>query len=1503
MNEEQMETEGYVSHSSGGTTHYMQTPFAGGGSSPLHQTTQSMSRVNLNNDNVSVNISSNLTKPITPLASLDSSKVHTLLREHAMAKANNTKTPPITTFMEPTVLDIISISFDARESEFPSCTNDQWKEISDEALSSALIRLVGTPESLETKLNALGHIRQKHDNAPVSVQAITGYATKVYLNFNKAREFNSLNADEVKAVLRVLLEKIKTYNKKMHDELKQKVDDKSIKSIKDLFKEAIKLASDVEKAEATVAQYLHHLKDNRKENANEQKGGSPNNTKCDGCGRPHHTREQCRLKNHPDFNKEGPYPNQTPVAFNKRLDGTPWSNPQQQQQQGQKRPHNTYGPGNNNKSKLTILGAISDPSTDLVPITVVAPNDVTLRTKALIDNGATGSSFVSQTVASWLEENGAEIGESNHHVKTAIKDKAVRIVGMVTLSCSVNNEITNDKIPMIFPSLVIDSEIDVIVGRPAIKQYRLVRALPSQFEDVEEAVLPGASIMPDNTVSQQWLSAMKVTPYQTGRLDVEADDEDDLDDIESYHLPDTPPSGTEHNNSSPGMVSPLPETFGSEEFRARVDALNFEFRDIFRDSVAEQPADLPSMKVELIDELNGNNQHTWGNRSPPPRQQSSKNQDFMKTTIDKMLKLRVIRRVTQNDDVKHYSQVHVANKNDKQRFCLDFRDLNSRTRSNHFPLPNVPEMFERVKHKAIYGKLDATNGYWNIMLDPLSQVLCAFVTIFGVFCCLRVPFGLKNAVAYFQQLMTTVVLVGLVMAICEVYIDDVLLYADTEDDFIVRLREIYLRFRKYRIYLNPAKCKLGMTETEFLGRVLSRDTIKASESKKAAIAAFVKPSTQKNLKKFLGLTNWLSTFIPDYARRAAVLHQSLRNYKAGSKLTWTPAMDAAYEDMKDAVADCQALWFIDEQGKIYLYTDASIIGIGACLMQEINGIQRPILFYSQKFSDRQARWSTPDQECYAIFIAIKKFAYLLHGRHFYIMTDHANLRYLNSPVSRKVYAWKLEIQAHDAEWVHVPGKENPSDEFSRLCVLLNRGVVEEAEAANDDEFRYPVRALAPPVDISHDKLVILQKYHNSLVGHVGQGLLIERIRRHESADVLRAWTTCRSDAKTFIRLCANCQKMSQIALPIQAHRFVTHTLYPFQVVAVDTIGPFPPDKYGNVYIVAFICAFSRYLQLYPSPDASAETAARPFTVSFGRFGAPERVRSDNGKQFVNTMISEFFQIVGTGRELSIAYSHEENGIIERANKETLKNLRNILFDKNVISEWSDVAPLVERIHNARAHSTTGVSPASLIFGNSVDLDRGLFLPHEQGVPSITYSAWQARMLDRQARIIAVAQKHLEADASRHALKQPAHPTLYPNGSYVLQSYPDGELPSKFHTPHAGPYRVLNSRGNTYSVQNLVTMKAHNVQVKFLRPFHYNPDTTDPLTVALKDDKYFVMERVMGHRGDPKKRKLLEFQVKWLGLEYDKDQWQPWSYVRRGGAVLDDYLKTVPQLKYLIGQHK
>jgi hypothetical protein len=100
--------------------------------------------------------------------------------------------------------------------------------------------------------------------------------------------------------------------------------------------------------------------------------------------------------------------------------------------------------------------------------------------------------------------------------------------------------------------------------------------------------------------------------------------------------------------------------------------------------------------------------------------------------------------------------------------------------------------------------------------------------------------------------------------------------------------------------------------------------------------------------------------------------------------------------------------------------------------------------------------------------------------------------------------------------------------------------------------------------------------------------------------------------------------------------------------------------------------------------------------------------SDNGGKFVNEIITALLAIVDIGQHLTIAYSHEENTIVERGNKEILRHLRNIVFDDLIKGRWSRFLPMVQRIFNAHIIESLGVSPAQIIFGNAVHLDRGMF---------------------------------------------------------------------------------------------------------------------------------------------------------------------------------------------------
>jgi hypothetical protein len=235
----------------------------------------------------------------------------------------------------------------------------------------------------------------------------------------------------------------------------------------------------------------------------------------------------------------------------------------------------------------------------------------------------------------------------------------------------------------------------------------------------------------------------------------------------------------------------------------------------------------------------------------------------------------------------------------------------------------------------------------------------------------------------------------------------------------------------------------------------------------------------------------------------------------------------------------------------------------------------------------------------------------------------------------------------------------------------------------------------------------------------------------------------------------------------------------------------------------------------------------------GRFGCPSQLTSDRGKEFVNSVIANLIIMIDTDEIKTMAYSHEENGLLERSNRETLRRLAHLLYDAKSNENWPDDTPFVQRIHNATIHSSTGVSPAELRFGPSINLDKGIFLPLDKsavtlevsvglteeesrlGLPAVRKPmsnankielkrnknlelAWIGRMKIRQQDLLDRAKSYQEKLNSLHlSQRTPEEITVFPVNSMVLITYPkkfDGNdsRPHKLHHRHAGPYLVRES---------------------------------------------------------------------------------------------------------------
>ena len=158
--------------------------------------------------------------------------------------------------------------------------------------------------------------------------------------------------------------------------------------------------------------------------------------------------------------------------------------------------------------------------------------------------------------------------------------------------------------------------------------------------------------------------------------------------------------------------------------------------------------------------------------------------------------------------------VLVKKKDGTERFCVDYRKLNSVTRRDSHPIPHVQDTLDCLHGTSYFSCLDLRSGYWQVEVDDESKPKTAFTTHNGLFEFRKWPFGLANAPSTFQRLMHAV-LRGPQFDICLVYLDDIIIFSRTFDDHLQHLNDVFTRLRNANIRLKPTKCSFACSEVEF----------------------------------------------------------------------------------------------------------------------------------------------------------------------------------------------------------------------------------------------------------------------------------------------------------------------------------------------------------------------------------------------------------------------------------------------------------------------------------------------------------------------------------------------------------------------------------------------------------------------------------------------------------------------------------------------------------------
>ncbi len=204
--------------------------------------------------------------------------------------------------------------------------------------------------------------------------------------------------------------------------------------------------------------------------------------------------------------------------------------------------------------------------------------------------------------------------------------------------------------------------------------------------------------------------------------------------------------------------------------------------------------------------------------------------------------------------------VLVPKKDGSLRFCVDYRRLNSVTRKDVYPLPQIDDILDALGEAKYFSTLDLIAGHWQVELDEDSRTKSAFTTFKGLYEFTRMPFGLCNAPATFQRIMQRI-LAGLEWKSCFVYLDDVLVASRTFDEHLQHLRDVFLRLREAHLRLKPKKCGLLRQKVPFLGHVISGDGIQPDPAKTEKVSSYPHPVDAIGVRRFVGLASYYRRFV------------------------------------------------------------------------------------------------------------------------------------------------------------------------------------------------------------------------------------------------------------------------------------------------------------------------------------------------------------------------------------------------------------------------------------------------------------------------------------------------------------------------------------------------------------------------------------------------------------------------------------------------------------------
>lgn len=713
--------------------------------------------------------------------------------------------------------------------------------------------------------------------------------------------------------------------------------------------------------------------------------------------------------------------------------------------------------------------------------------------------------------------------------------------------------------------------------------------------------------------------------------------------------------------------------------------------------------------------------------------------------LDKMLDLGVV-----EPSMSEWSSpvLLVRKSNGDFRFCFDGRKLNSITKKDSYPLPYVDSILNMLRDSRFISSVDLRSAFWQIPLDGESKEKTAFaIPGRGLYHFKVVPFGLSNAAQCQQRLMEAVFGPELEPNIF-VYLDDIIIVSSTFEEHISLLREVVRRLHEANLTVNIEKCEFFRPSLKYLGFVVDKSGLRTDPDKISAMVNFPRPKNTTEVKRFVGMCGWYRRFIPHFSTLISPINDLIKGKNKGQKISWSDDAEKAFINVKQALISTPILTSPDFSLPFYIQCDASNTGLGCVLTQTQDGQEKVIAFASRSLSKSERNYSVTERECLSCVFGCQKFRPYVEGAKFYIVTDHASLKWLHNmrDPSGRLARWSVKLNQFDFEIIHRPGKFNVvPDALSRCAVdpAPNEDKVSVSAAevdpddcicldidlSNLDSFYKKLRSkiIQSPDDypqwcVKSDYVYKLIPSKNPLNTNISEWKLLvpkgQRLKILKSChDVPTAahlgyfktycrvlssyyWPKMRRDIYRYVKCCNICA--AQKAPNYAKFGFMgaeKKCRFPWQVIALDLMGPLPRSGNGFEYLLVVSDWFTKYCLLCPLRKANAPSISRFLENEvFLVYGVPQHIICDNGRQLISKSIKKLVKDYDSHLWYT-AYYHAQANYVERCNRTICTAIR--CYIDNNHKSWDREIPKIGYALRTATHDVTGYSPAFLNFGRLV----------------------------------------------------------------------------------------------------------------------------------------------------------------------------------------------------------